>query len=520
MESSIRDRRFSFGNLNEAIIKRTMNPSRRHFIEKLSTLSAGALLIGSGPPWTERLRAGEKSTLAVGNALQIPPLFPGGDFVAGIVETNIWPDRPSSVWTYGGSYPAPTIRIRRGDQFTARLINQLPEPTNIHWHGLLVPADMDGHPMDMVEPGASRSFAFHAEQAGGTFWYHPHVHGSTAKQVFLGMAGLFIIEDEDEEGIGLPSGEFDIPLLLQDKRENPERTITYEPEMQDLMTGMIGGTMLANGTPDAYLDVSRDLYRFRILNASNGRIMKLALDDGSPFHLIANDGGLLDQPYPVDMLWLGPAERVEILIDFSSRTEGSSVTLLTLPFDEAPEETWQGWGMDIVRFDITGPPKTTSTIPLAMRPIQLLTESQAIQSRGMQLSMIHAHPDMFHLINGEVYDMNRIDERVEAGSIEMWQFINVSDEPHPMHIHGAQFQILERGRELDAKDKGWKDTVIVDLFEQMKVMVKFADHPGLFVAHCHNLEHSETGMMINVEIDDDSTDVGIDGVEGIELDLN
>lgn len=478
-----------------------MNRSRRRALRTLSLISAGTIVAGLSGPTSARLLASPRRAGAVGNRLRIPPTIDGGDIVAQTIETTIWPDRPSTVWTLGESFPPPTIRIRRGDPFSARLINQLTEPTNIHWHGLLVPADMDGHPMHLVAPGAERSFAFTIDQPGGTFWYHPHAHGSTAKQIHLGMAGILLVEDDDDEMLGLPSGPFDIPILLQDKRENAERTITYAPSMPDLMTGMIGGTMLANGTPDAYHEVSRDVYRVRLVNASNGRVLALALDDGSTFHQIASDGGLLDRPYPLTELRLGPGERTELLIDFSNREIGSSVRLISREYDSPPDETWQGWGMDIIRFDVNAPAERSFTMPETLRPMEMLTGSMVTVDREISLTAIHQHPSMSHRINGKEYDMNRVDLQIAPGAIERWTFNNVTDEPHPMHIHGALFQVASRtGGPLDARHRGWKDTVVVEPFEQMTILIRFAEHEGLFVAHCHNLEHAETGMMMNVQV--------------------
>jgi FtsP/CotA-like multicopper oxidase with cupredoxin domain len=434
----------------------------------------------------------------------MPPLFQGGDLVAAVSTAAIWPEATTNVWTLGGSYPAPTIRVRRGERFEARLVNQLDEPTNIHWHGVLVPSAMDGHPTDPVAPGATRDFSFVVDQRAGTFWYHPHVHLSTAKQVYRGMAGLFIVADDEEDRLALPSGAFEIPLVLQDRRIDVSRQFNYAPAMADTMSGYLGNTMLVNGTAEAYQTVSRDLYRLRVLNGSNARLLKLGFDDAASFNLIGSDGGLLERPYPVTTLMLAPAERVDILVDFSDLPVGSSRILRTLPYDNAPDATLQGWGMDIIRFDVASEAAGNAVVPTALSELELLTPAMAVAERSFFLGMNHGPGVMEHTINFKSYDMTRIDQRVTAGTVEQWVFDgSQADEPHPMHIHAAQFQVVaRRGNPTnDPKDKGWKDTVIIPPFESARILVRFGAEAGLFVAHCHNLEHEDTGMMMNLMVE-------------------
>jgi FtsP/CotA-like multicopper oxidase with cupredoxin domain len=489
-----------------------MQYSRRRFLRNASLATSGLVASSFISPWYQARASG--GAPAARNPLRFPPVFSGGDLVSQITTTNIWPDLTTTVWTYGGSYPGPTIRVRRGELFTARLVNNLPEPTNIHWHGLLVPSDMDGHPSQLVAPGATREFAFTVDQRAGTYWYHPHAHMLTARQAYLGMAGFFIVDDPVHDSLGLPTGEFDVPLAIQDREFIDTRQLEYDPTPDQLMTGLLGNVMLVNGVAEAYHEVSRDLYRFRLLNGANGRVMKIGFDSSAPFQLIGSDAGLLDKPYRVTSLMLGPGERAEILVDFSTLQVGSSATLWTLPYDNAPDFRWQGWGMDIVRFDVTRDSRANASIPQQLIPIEPLVPAAGSRTRYFQLAMVHQIPAMRHVINGREYDLERIDERVSSGAVEHWDFFNSSDEPHPMHLHGAQFQITQRdgAPSDDPKDKGWKDVVLVQAQQTVRVVVQFAEHEGLFVAHCHNLEHEDTGMMINflieppAGVDDDNDD--------------
>lgn len=495
-----------------------MSTSRRRFLSSVALSAAGYAVARALGPLAPRAFA---TPTAAGNPLRFPRLFDGTDLVAERSTVHIYADRPTSLLTFGGGFPGPTIRVRRGDELAVRLVNRLDEPTNIHWHGLLAPSMMDGHPMHVVDAGSSREYRFRVDQRAGTYWYHPHAHESTARQAYLGMAGLFIVDDPTEDALGLPSGDRDLPLVLQDRRIDATRAIAYAPTMMDTMSGLLGSTLLVNGTPDAYHEVSRDLYRLRILNGSNARIYRIGFGDEETFHLIASDAGLLDRPYPLTELWLAPGERAEILVDFAGREIGSSVMLRSLQYDNVVSPSFQGYPFDILRFDVARSSEGASIVPAALVPLDRPVVSGATRTRTMRLAMVHMHPAMAHTINGRAYDMERVDVRVPAGATEVWELINEdNDEPHPMHLHAAHFQIVERNGsvELGPQDMGWKDTVLVDPIETVKVAVRFGDETGMYVAHCHNLEHEDSGMMINLVVE---SDAGAGGVERThELTIN
>ncbi len=436
---------------------------------------------------------------AGGNPLRLPSTIKGGIISAAVGAESVWADRMTSVWTLGGSYPAPTIRLKRGDRFQATLINSLEGPTNIHWHGLFVPPDMDGHPMDVVAPGASKNYDFVVDQRAGIYWYHPHPDMETGRQVFMGMAGFFIVEDDEERKLGLPNGEYEVPLVIQDRRERSDRVFDYTLMMPDMMAGLLGDTILANGTAQAELEVASTLYRFRLLNGSNARVYKLALSDGAMMHVIGTDGGLLDQAYPVKSFFLAPGERVDVLLDLSSYKVGDTVRLLAENFDGAIDWTMQGWGGDILTIKVARA-GTPMGVPTTLVPLERLDPATAVTTRRFELKMIIPMPVTgMHTINGRVFEGERIDETVMAGDVEIWEFVNTSDEPHPVHIHNAMFQIIDRdGKAPDSpKDFGWKDTVIAWGGQTVRVVVRFGSHDGVYIMHCHNLEHEDDGMMMN-----------------------
>jgi FtsP/CotA-like multicopper oxidase with cupredoxin domain len=423
---------------------------------------------------------------------------------------EVWPDRRADLLTFGGSYPSPTIHLRRGDVFTTRLENRLGAPTNVHWHGLSVPAAMDGHPSNLVAPGGSRDYAFQVLDRAGTYWYHPHPHGHTAEQVYRGMAGFLLIEDEAERGLGLPAGEQDVPLLIQDRRQGFGGSLTYAPTPRDLMAGYLGDAVLVNGEPGAVLDVAPALYRLRLLNGSNARVFRLGFEDGRRFHVIGGDGGLLERPIATDALFLGPAERAELLVDFSGDAADRQVRLLSLPFVAAGRDgpgmgmggsLAQGVALQVLSVRVTRSDARRRELPTTLGPVERFVAERAEVRRRFVMEMRMPPFVGSFLINGLSYEADRIDVRVERGPLEIWEIVNASNEPHPFHVHATQFQVLERSSgPLGPHERGFKDTVLVWGGETVRIAIRFEHHAGLYVLHCHNLEHEDAGMMLNLEL--------------------
>ena len=484
--------------------------SRRSFLQ-LSAVSAFAAL--AVPSWA---RAPRRSI--AGNPLRIPPVFSGAELVAAVQPMQIWPGGTSEIWTLGGSFPAPTIRMRRGQELDLVLRNQLPVPTIVHWHGLVIPSEMDGHPMSAIEPGEEFHYRFTVDQRAGTYWYHPHPHGDTGRQVYRGMAGMFIVEDDESLSLGLPSGEFEVPLILADRMPGPNGELPYQPTQQQKLNGVFGSEVLVNGTPGAYFEVEQGLYRFRLLNGSNAKIYKLAFEDGASFDLIGNEGGLLDRPYSVEFIHLAPGERADVLVDFSGRSIGSSVMLESLRFNSASAPDSQGGEIAVTRFDVTRARSGNRTIPQTLATLEHLDPTAAVRTRTFELETEPLNPDPHH-INGRIFEMMRIDERVNAGELEIWELKNLHIMPHPIHIHGVQFQVVSRNGVTGnpPRDTGWKDGVIVWSRETVEVVIRFPRHTGVFLLHCHNLEHEDDGMMLNYEIVDPSLVSSDDTAETIRV---
>lgn len=420
--------------------------------------------------------------------------------------SQILKDQNSTTMAYGNGLLGPTIRAPRGETVDVSLQNNLSEETNIHWHGLILPEDMDGHPKYVAMPGASLHYTLPIQQRAGTYWYHPHPHRSTAKQVFMGLAGMFIVNDDEEAALNLPAGELEIPLIIQDKRFEGS-TLSYTPNDDDIMTGYLGEQVLVNGIHAPFLSVENGWYRLRILNGSTARVYNLGMTGGVKLNVIGSDGGLLAKQETVSTILLAPGERLDVLVDLTKLTMGSEVYLVSNSFSEFNVQGRQSF--KLLKLKVDRASSSSFTLPSTLSTITPLRSDQSVQTRTFDISALiggqGGHGGMGrHSINGKIFEMERVDETVKAGSSEIWEFDNMmGDEIHPMHIHGVQFQVLERmgGRnEVIASEKGWKDTVLLMPGEKVRVIMTFPQYTGMFVFHCHNLEHEDDGMMLNYEI--------------------
>jgi len=400
-----------------------------------------------------------------------------------------------SVFGYqSNSILGPTIRANSNSSVNINFQNNLNEDNNIHWHGFKIPSNMDGHPSNVISAGGSFNYQFIINQRAGLNWYHPHTHGFTGSQVYKGLSGLFIINDNEESSLNLPSGNLEIPMVIQDKRLS-STALNYAPSMSEKMTGFMGESILVNGVSSPFKEVSTRFYRLRILNGSNARIYNLNFSNNSSFTIIGNDGGLLRTPETVNNILLGPAERLDILVDFSGATLGSEIFLESATFSNAGNA--QGsQSFKILKFKVTSSFSDNFNIPSTLSTIPVL--STATNTRNFTLSETQMSMGDPHRINNKVYDLDRIDETISPNTTEYWYFENKGTEPHPMHIHGVQFQILERigGRGIIPSEQGWKDVVLVLPGEKVKLIIPFGSFPGKFVFHCHNLEHEDDGMML------------------------
>ncbi|MDP3354622.1 MAG: multicopper oxidase domain-containing protein [Polaromonas sp.] len=447
----------------------------------------------------------------------------------------------------GKAYQNPILRIESGARFTASLDNALQEPTIIHWHGLHTPAAMDGHPASTIGPGGRYAYDFKVNNRGGTYWYHTHAHELTAEQAYHGLASFFLVDDDDQrrvsKALDLQLGVTDLPLVIQDKQFDAQGKLLYKPGAHEAMMGWLGDIVLANLTPNAVQAVTPRTYRLRLLNGSNARIYRLAFVKGNKaldFTVIGTDGGLIEQPETVREAFLAPGERLDVLFDAGQARPGEDIFLRSLTFDAMENEgpaagpggmpAMSGMGMgqmmasmsssrlplglefNILKLSVTAGERVVAKLPATLSQVKPIATSSATQ-RKIELSM----GQMRFLINGYTFRMDEIAFEVKRGAVEIWSISNPTlGMPHPMHIHGFSFQVLERlnsppqvastarfGQGRTVSDLGWKDTVLVWPGETVRVAIDFAhDYPGdqTYVFHCHNLEHEDAGMMINFRV--------------------
>lgn len=401
----------------------------------------------------------------------------------------------------------PVIRVMQGEHFKLNFTNRLAEATNIHWHGLEVPADQDGYPTDVTIPGGSFQYDFEVKNRPGTYWYHPHPDMATASQAYRGMAGFFIVGSPEETGLGLPTGEYDVPLVVQDKRLE-SGALNYNPSDDDRSVGMFGESVLVNGVTSPVFEVATRTYRFRLLNGSNARIYNFALSSGGNFQLIGTDGGLLDAPISVPSVLLAPGERADILVNFGTFSPGNELYLQSNAF--AGTETQGKQAYKILNFHVARQENDPFVLPASLMNVDKIPETESVATRSFNIGHMMAHNGMsssggmIHPLDGRFFDPERRDEVVNGGSVEIWEFDNTNGtETHPMHLHAGQFQVLSRtgGRgRVEPWEKGWKDTVLAFPGEKVRIIIKFPENTGKYVFHCHNLEHEDGGMMLNYEI--------------------
>lgn len=497
---------------------------RRTFL-RMSGLSAGTVITGGAVTGFIASSTGCKTEHHRGLMTE-PVLVAEGDFSrllsfplqAGVNHTLT--AQPTTANLKGSNIPVlgyqphsllgPSFKLNKGDTATILLQNNLSEQTNIHWHGLKIPPLMDGHPDQLVNAGGTFRYQFTINQRAGLSWYHPHPHENTGKQVFRGLAGLFIINDTEEAALNLPSGQQELPLVIQDKRIS-SNGITYSPSMEEVMAGYMGESIVVNGIYSPYTWVDTRFYRLRVLNGSNARVYNLVLSNNADMVIIGNDGGLLKNPYSVKEILIAPGERLDMLVNFSGTTVGSEIFLASKEFGNGGAAQG-GQHFKIMKFKISRIVTDTFTVPATLSTLTTVPASSAAKTRIFEISNAMEHHgyamnegrQMRHRINGKSFDSNRIDENVLANTNEIWVFDNSrGNEPHPMHLHGLFFQVLERsggGRNLIASESGWKDTVLVMPGEVVKVIVPFENNTGKFVFHCHNLEHEDDGMMLQYQL--------------------
>lgn len=458
----------------------------------------------------------------------------------------------TNVWGFEGNYPGPTIEVESGEIVFIKWINNLPEKhllpidhtvhgahidvpdvrTVVHVHGACVEPESDGFPEAWFTKGFKKVGPHYRKKVyrydncnyACTLWYHDHTLGITRLNIYAGLVGFYMIRDQWERELNLPCGKFEVPLLIQDKSFHQDGSLYYpkQPDnpIQNLETSIVpeffGDTILVNGKAYPYLNVEPRKYRFRLLNASNSRFFRIKLDSGQLMYQIATDGGFMQHPIGVNEILLAPAERAEVIIDFTN-LEGNHIIMtndapVPFPTGESVDENTSS----VMQFRVTLPLSSvdTSVIPSYMTTVPQMHESSASKIRSLTMNdSMDQYGRELMLLDNKDWDAP-ISENPKLGSTEIWCLINLTEDTHPIHIHLVHFQILDR-RDFDVErynkekvihytgpaippepqERGWKDTIRANPNQVTRIIMKFGPFTGLYVWHCHMLEHEDYEMM-------------------------
>jgi FtsP/CotA-like multicopper oxidase with cupredoxin domain len=416
---------------------------------------------------------------------------------AGPGRVSLVPGFDTDVYAYNGVVPGPTLEVREGDRVTVHFRNDLPEPTTVHWHGLHLPFSADGSPFHPVAPGEEYEYSFTIPTGtAGTYWYHPHPHHHTAWQVGKGLYGAIVVRAHDDP---IPASIPEKLLILSDNRFHPDGSLDFaepgsEQARADEVNGREGDVLFVNDRILPTLTVrSGEVQRWRVINASGARMYRLAIP-GHTFLHVGSDGGLFERPVEAKEILLANGERVELLVRGTGEP-GSRTVLQTLPYDRyMPRTRPTDWDepRDLLTLRYTGePPIAPVPLPHVLRPIPRLDPAEATATRVMLMSQGR--------INSKVMDMKRVDVSALLGATEIWEVENLVGMDHPFHLHGFQFQVIDRNGVAEPF-RSWKDTVNVPKRERVRFVVRYDNHPGKWMFHCHILDHEDQGMMGVLEV--------------------
>ncbi|WP_373527650.1 multicopper oxidase family protein [Nostoc sp.] len=472
---------------------------------KLGTLAGGSLLLPTTLLYRNQASiagtAGSPQPTRFAVKLPIPPVLNPvrSDATTDYYEMtmkkariSILPGLTTEIWGYNGIAPGPTIKQRLGRKSVVRFINNsVNTPTSVHLHGMASLPQYDGYAEDLTLPGYYKDYFFPNTRAA-TLWYHDHAIHNTARNVYMGLAGTYLVQDEFELGLPLPKGQYDVPLLIQDKQFTNTGKLVFDTQGEK---SQYGDVILVNGAPWPRMEVGTSKYRFRILNGSISRSYKLALSNGDDFIMIGTDAGLMSAPVNVKNFRLGMAERYELIIDFSKYPVGSQVVLqnLGLPNNDDYDGTDQ-----IMRFDVVRSEPDNSSIPATLRTIQPIPESSAVRTREFR----YERSNGLWVINGKVWDDKRVDANPQLGDVEIWRLYNNSGGWfHPIHIHLIDCIMLDRnGKPPFPYERGLKDVFYVGENESVRVIGRYGPNTGKYMSHCHNTVHEDHDMMNQFEV--------------------
>jgi len=432
--------------------------------------------------------------------------------------------KPTRQWGYGASSPGPTFETRSGQGVLVEWVNELPDKhflpidhsihgaeadkpdvrTVVHLHGAKAPAESDGYPENWFVRGRSALCHYPNQQEAATLWYHDHALGINRLNVFAGLIGMFVVRDEFEDALGLPRGKYEIPLVVYDRIIDLEGQLNYPvsgDEKKPWTPEVFGDAILINGKLFPYLEVEPRKYRFRVLNGSNARFFHLSWSKGQTYQ-IGSDQGLLAAPVKLDNVSLAPAERADVVVDFSG-LGGSNVVLKNDIFAVMQFRVARSGGGD------------SKTLPERLRPVPKIEEESAVKTRTLGLVEVDdlVQRPVTMLLNNAHWRMP-VTETPVLNSTEIWELVNTTDDSHPIHLHLVRFQILDRrsfsideywnsGKikykapavPPEPAEAGWKDTVRADPGMVTRIIARFEGFPGRYVWHCHILEHEDNEMM-------------------------
>jgi spore coat protein A len=441
---------------------------------------------------------------------------------------------PTVVWTYGDSFPGPIFDTRSGEGLVVEWANELPTKhflpidhtlhgaeadkpevrTVVHLHGGKTPPESDGYPEAWFVPGKSGTCFYPNRQDATMLFYHDHAMGINRLNIYAGLQGLFLIRDDHEDSLNLPKGKYEVPLLICDRMLRTDGSLEYPTsgnEKSPWVPEVFGDAMLVNGKLTPYLEVEPRMYRFRIMNGANGRFFRFSFGDLLEFQQIGSDQGLLAAPLPIKRLLLAPAERGDVVFDFSAHA--------------GQELLFKSDSFDLLQFRVSAAAvnnedEVGSALPPVLRPLPRIPESQAIKTRRLTLdeNMDMVQQSMGMLLNNTPWHMP-ITEKPVLNTTEIWELVNLTEDTHPIHLHLVKFQILDR-RKFDVfeyrskgtlrylapaappapSEAGWKDTVRVNSGLITRIIVRFEGYMGRYVWHCHLLEHEDNEMMRPFEV--------------------
>jgi spore coat protein A, manganese oxidase len=437
---------------------------------------------------------------------------------------------PTRMWGFGRTCPGPTFDVRSGQEILVEWANELPQKhflpidhrlggagkdqpevrTVVHLHGGKVPAASDGYPEDWTVPGKSSLYHYPNKQDAAMLWYHDHAMGINRLNIYAGLFGAFIIRDSFEDALNLPAGKYEIPLVISDRFLTPQGQLYYpvsDKADAPWVPEVFGDAILLNGKIFPYLEVEARKYRLRVLNAANARFYHLSFDGGLCFSQIGTDQGLLSAPLTLTELMIAPAERVDLVVDFSAR-RGQEVILKNDAFV-------------LMQFRVAGEKvKDPSSLPAALRPVQKIAEAEAVETRLLSLDQyVNRVAEPILMLLNATYWHQPVTEKPLLNTTEIWTLVNPTDDSHPIHLHLVRFQILDRRRfeistymgtrELkftgpplppEPAESGWKDTVRAHPGMVTRIIVRFEGYAGRYVWHCHILEHEDNEMMRPYEV--------------------